>query len=278
MVLTRLSQHAVEKVWGRRDLPAPFSAGADTSEPIGEIHFEHPGGAHPALLVKYLFTSAKLSVQVHPGNAAARERGLPHGKDEAWYVLDAEPGAVIGIGLTRESDAGELRRAALDGSIEQLVDWRPVSKGDVYYAPAGTIHAIGAGLSVIEVQQNLDLTYRLYDYGRDRELQLDESLAVADPGPLPRDGGPRELGDGRTLLCAGRELCIEQWNGPGTWHVDEDRPLWLIPLQEGVAADGAELSPASVTMAEDPFDLSLRAGSTLLVGYPGERLLQPRRG
>ncbi|MCA1654671.1 MAG: class I mannose-6-phosphate isomerase, partial [Sphingomonadales bacterium] len=177
MTLTCLPQRPVAKVWGRRDLPAPFASVSASQEPIGELHFEQAGHA---LLVKYLFTATKLSIQVHPDGEAARRAGLPHGKDEAWYILAAEEGAVIGIGLQRSMSKDQLRASALDGSIEQMLDWRPVRAGDVLYAPAGTVHAIGAGISLIEVQQNLDVTYRLFDYGRDRPLQLDEALAVAD--------------------------------------------------------------------------------------------------
>src|SRR5205823_13170573 len=108
----------------------------------------------------------------------ARARGLPRGKSECWYILEAEPGAVLGLGLTREAAADELRAAALDGSIEELISWRPVRAGDFISVPPGTIHAIGAGISLLEIQQNADVTYRLYDYGRPRELHLDDGIAV----------------------------------------------------------------------------------------------------
>lgn len=179
----RLASRPVERIWGRRTLPPGFPAPEPGGEPIGEIWFEDPAGAEAELLVKYLFTSEKLSIQVHPDDAAAQARGYPRGKDEAWFIVDAEPGARIGLGLIHEVSKDALRAAALDGSIEQLLDWRPVEAGDIIYSPAGTIHAIGAGLSLIEIQQNLDLTYRFYDYGRPRALQLEEALAVADPRP-----------------------------------------------------------------------------------------------
>jgi mannose-6-phosphate isomerase len=81
-------------------------------------------------------------------------------------ILEAEPEARIGLGLCHEVSRDELRAAALDGSIEQLLDWHPAKAGDVFFSPAGTVHALGAGLTLVEIQQNLDLTYRLYDYGR----------------------------------------------------------------------------------------------------------------
>src|SRR3546814_17216030 len=101
---------------------------------------------------------------VHPNDAQARERGLPGGKEECWYILDAEPDAKLGIGLTRRLSGEELRAAALDGSIEQLMDWKAVNAGDFFFIPAGTVTDIGAGLKLVEVQQNFDVTSRLYDY------------------------------------------------------------------------------------------------------------------
>src|SRR6476661_6148361 len=152
----------VERIWGRHDLPAGFPTLGD-GVPVGEIWFEPPAGA--SLLVKYLFTAERLSIQVHPDDAAARAKGYPRGKDEAWYILDAAPDARIGLGLTHDVSRDALRAAALDGSIEALLDWRPVSPGETLYLPPGTIHAIGGGIALVEIQQHLDLTYRLYDYG-----------------------------------------------------------------------------------------------------------------
>ena len=208
MAANRLRAIPVERVWGRRDLPAGFpSARRATRRSAKSGSRRRP---RPPCCVKYLFTSERLSIQVHPDDDAARARGLPRGKDEAWFVLDAEPGAVIGLGLTREVSRDALRAAALDGSIEALLDWRPVAAGDIFYSPAGTIHAIGGGIALIEVQQNLDLTYRLYDYGRPRELHLDEALAVARRGPWsPLPEAANE--PGRRILAAGRAFALERW-------------------------------------------------------------------
>ncbi len=171
----------VPKPWGRASLPTPFQNGQ--SEPVGEIWFADEGAPPLPLLAKYLFTSAKLSVQVHPSDDEARARGLSGGKDECWLVIDAEPGAVLGIGTVRPLSGDELRAAALDGSIDALIDWKPAQRGDFFYIPTGTVHAIGAGVSLIEIQQEADFTYRLYDYGRPRELHLDDGVAVADARP-----------------------------------------------------------------------------------------------
>ena len=179
----RLPIREVEKPWGRDALPAPFVA--PEKKRIGEIWFEPPPQL-PQLLVKYIFTSEALSVQVHPSDAETLAKGLGRqGKEECWLILDAEPGAVLGIGFCERHDAASLREAALDGSIEQLMQWHEVRRGDFFYIPAGTVHAIGAGISLIEVQQNSDITYRLYDYGRPRELHLDEGIAVAHGVPYP---------------------------------------------------------------------------------------------
>ena len=171
----KLQRRYVEKPWGRTELPPMFDPPA--GERIGEVWFTD--GAELPLLAKYIFTSERLSVQVHPDDEQARARGLAQGKSECWYILDAEPGATLGLGLTREVGSDELRAAALDGSIEQLMDWRAVAAGDFFFVPSGTIHAIGAGISLLEFQQNADVTYRLYDYGRPRELHLDDGMAVA---------------------------------------------------------------------------------------------------
>jgi mannose-6-phosphate isomerase len=175
--MSRLAIRTVEKPWGREALPAPFVA--PEGQRIGEIWFQPPPEL-PQLLVKYIFTSEKLSVQVHPDDDQARAAGHGrNGKEECWLVIDAEPGATLGVGFREPLGRAAMRAAALDGSIEELLAWHPVAAGDFFYIPAGTVHAIGAGVSLIEVQQNADITYRLYDYGRPRELHLDAGVAVA---------------------------------------------------------------------------------------------------
>ena len=196
MPATLLATHRVEKPWGRRELRAPFRASPPGGEPVGEIWFQAPGDAAPDLLIKYLFTSEKLSVQAHA-------RGLPGAKDECWLILAAEPGPTIAPGTKAPVDRAELRAAALDGSIEELLDWKPVKAGDFFYVPSGTVHAIGAGLTLIEVQQNSETTYRLYDYGRPRELHLGDGIAVADPRPYTAYPSPGRVADGRGILVDG---------------------------------------------------------------------------
>ena len=264
MAVRRLPGRQVERVWGRRDLPHAFPAPAAQGDPIGEIWFEDEADA--PLLVKYLFTSERLSIQVHPGDTAACARGYRRGKDEAWYVLEAEPGATIGLGLTRRVSPEDLRAAALDGSIETLLDWRPVAAGDVFYSPAGTIHAIGAGLSLVEIQQNLDLTYRLYDYGRPRELHLDDAVAVADPAPFPAPPPPREAEPGRAILAGGRAFVLERWRGARRADLPEGSVL--VPLSTGGMLDGQPLESATVWAAQGAIQLD--GDVDLLAGIPSE--------
>src|SRR5688500_510842 len=131
MTITRLVARRIEKVWGQRHLPSAFGTVADDAEPVGEIHFEDPrGGGRPELLVKYLFTAERLSIQVHPDDAAAHALGHPCGKDEAWLVLAAEPDAEIAIGLRRAVNKEEMRAAAVDGRVEDLEDWHEEVEGD----------------------------------------------------------------------------------------------------------------------------------------------------
>jgi mannose-6-phosphate isomerase len=140
----QLPTRMVDKVWGRDVLPAPFAA--PPGERIGEIWFEPPPEV-PQVLVKYLFTSEKLSVQVHPSDATALAGEA--GKEECWLVLDAEPDARLAIGFEREVTPAEIGAAAKDGTIEALLTWHPAQPGDLFYLPAGTVHAIRA-LAVAE--------------------------------------------------------------------------------------------------------------------------------
>lgn len=181
MPIHRLVAHAVEKPWGRTDIPSHVAA--NDGSRIGEVWFSPEQGIDLPLLVKYIFTSEKLSVQAHPNDEQARQYGLAGGKSECWYVLDAAPDARLGIGLCQDLTAEELRAAALDGSIESLMEWKPVQPGSFYLIPAGTVHAIGGGVALVEIQQNNDVTYRLYDYGRPRELHLDQGVAVSVAEP-----------------------------------------------------------------------------------------------
>jgi mannose-6-phosphate isomerase len=157
---------------------------------IGEVWFK----ADLPLLVKFVFTAERLSVQVHPDDAFARVHENSRGKTEMWYILRADPGAQLAIGFRESISQERLRESALSGEIERLLNWIPVEAGDAFLIPAGTVHAIGGGLAICEIQQHSDVTYRLYDYGRPRELHLDKAIQVASTEvnriksvPLPID-------------------------------------------------------------------------------------------
>ncbi len=255
-----------ERVWGVERLPLWYAqpeAGKPVGEawltaeecvadaagkPLGELARRDPAGlASDAvgfpLLIKMLFPREKLSVQVHPNDAEAQSLGLPRGKTECWYIVAAEPGATVAVGLKEPQPPQQVRAAIADGSIERKLRHLPVKAGDMVYVPAGTIHAIGPGVTVLETQEYSDITYRLYDYGRPRELHLEQGLAVmrnsSDAGlvpPVPMPGfvrlvtSPYFMVD-RFTLDGEAEL-----GGTGTMQV-------LVALAEGCSV-GATRLPA----------------------------------
>lgn len=222
--------HLVEKVWGGRklkklfgkDLPDEGTWGeawevADLPEGqsiavlpggeevgLGELVDRHgadlvgtaaPGGRFP-LLVKLLDAAADLSVQVHPGLDDLETRPGAHSKDECWLILDADPDGSILHGFHADVTAEEFARAIDDERATELLERVNVAAGDIFRVPPGTIHAICAGVALLEIQQPSDTTYRVYDYGRPgldgnpRPLHLEDALDVADLGPsLPEDRG-----------------------------------------------------------------------------------------
>ncbi len=200
-----------ERIWGRSSLAPYFNSSSPDKEPIGEVWFtfrDNPtslGGtlgeilaAQPEvlgsavndqfpgvcpLLVKLIFTTERLSVQVHPDDEYAREHHNCLGKTEAWYVMEAPPTGEVAIGFKEALSPERFEASVHSGEIESLLEWRKVKQGDVVFTPAGTVHAIGAGLTICEIQENSDITYRLYDYGRPRELHLEHGIKVARLGP-----------------------------------------------------------------------------------------------
>jgi mannose-6-phosphate isomerase len=258
----KLTKHLVEKPWGRTGIPAAFGDMGDRR--IGEIWYESALGAPLPILVKWLFTSEKLSIQVHPNDAQARDRGLQSGKEECWFVVHAEPGAVLGIGTQQELSADALRAASLSGEIESLMDWKPVSAGDYYYIPAGTVHAIGAGITLVEVQQFADITYRLFDYGRPRELHLDDGVAVSVAAPY-RDSRSGRVAGGRQLV-----------DGPHfqLWYVDHQSQIdaldlagncWIVPLTGTVSVADEIAAVGECLVVDGPESVEISADATLLI-------------
>jgi len=172
---------------------------------VGEVWF--PAGD---LLVKFLFTSENLSVQVHPGDDYARENENSPGKTEMWYVLRAEPGAKVALGFRTPIEKAALPALALSGAVMDHLAWYEACPGDTFFIPAGVVHAIGAGLVLCEIQQNSDITYRIFDYGRSRELHLARALDVADCEC--REGRHRtaEFHAGRSLLAKCEHFATEK--------------------------------------------------------------------
>jgi mannose-6-phosphate isomerase len=252
----KLERRYIEKPWGRTDLPPMFDPPGH--ERIGEVWFV--GSGDLPLLAKYIFTSERLSIQVHPNDEQARARGLPRGKSECWYIIDAEPGSVLGLGITRTLSKEELRAAALDGSIEQLMDWRPVRAGDFIFVPPGTVHAIGGGISLLEFQQNADVTYRLYDYGRPRALHLDEGLTVATRGPF--EGTIRSLThEDEAALVRGPHFELVVTDADAL----TDKRRWIMPLDGEVrsGADSATAGECLLAEADEPINA---IGARMLIG------------
>ena len=130
------------------------------------------------LLLKFLFPYEKLSVQVHPDDQQARRVGQPWGKTECWYVAHAKPGAQIALGLKPGVTIAQLEQAIHEKCAEDLLNWLNVYTGDMIYVAGGTVHTLGPGSVIVETQQQSDTTYRLYDYGRPRELHLREGMAA----------------------------------------------------------------------------------------------------
>ena len=264
-----LETKTVEKPWGKDLLPAPFETPA--GQRIGEIWFVPPEEL-PQLLVKYIFTSEKLSVQVHPSDTQTEAAGLgKQGKEECWLVIDAEPGAALGVGFKEPIESEAMRQAALDGSIEDMLVWHPVKAGDFFYIPANTVHAIGGGCSIIEIQQNSDITYRLYDYGRPRELHLEEGIAVA-LGERHEERFRRRVGPGDAALVDGPYFRLDQVAGEPEAAVKArySRPLLVIPREGRVTVDGEAVRPGQCALAASLDAVGFDPQGICLIAQPSD--------
>lgn len=245
-----LEPRFVQRLWGREDLTPIFG-----SQPtrIGEVWFQ-ASPDHP-LLLKFLFTSQKLSVQVHPDDELAASLEGCRGKTEMWYVLDAEPGSQVALGLKDTLTADSLRQGLETPAGADLLNWIHVLPGDAFLIPAGTIHAIGAGMVICEIQQNSDVTYRLHDYGRGRELHLEKGLKAAD---LQLSGFRSKL----PIKCRYFET-EELWS-------DSEEPIelqadsFLIVLKgAGQFGDGLVLKPGVVIYADQATHQSVRPSAAI---------------
>ena len=170
-----------DKIWGYEEWIASVHPGGRQEEFYDEVGKDYP------LLVKIIEAKDSLSVQVHPDDQLARELEgeKERGKTECWYVLAAEEGAKLVYGLKGSYTTEELRQAIEEGRLEDYLNLASVKKGDFIFIPAGTVHAIGGGLRLLEVQQSCDITYRLYDWKRGRELHVEKSLQAIKNAPLP---------------------------------------------------------------------------------------------
>lgn len=203
------------------DGPSYVSGGEFDGQELAEVLKQHPEylGSHPAaqgglpVLIKFIDASRDLSVQVHPTDeyAALHEDGQ-RGKTEMWYVLDAKPGAGLVYGLNRGVGKDEIRHAIEAGTLERFLQRVPVKRDDVFFVEAGTIHALGAGALVAEIQESSNLTYRLFDYnrvdkdGKKRELHVEKALDVADLRGMAEPRQPMRVlkyrpGVASELLC-----------------------------------------------------------------------------
>src|SRR6478672_8238665 len=238
-----------ERVWGTRDL-TPFYSREITGAPIGEAwltgdnctvangplagrtlsalsqqfgkKFLGDAGGDAArfpLLIKFLFPTEKLSVQVHPDDEGAAKIGQPCGKTECWYVLRADLGAQVGLGLSPGVTREQLERAIKETRAEKLLNWIDLHTDDLIYVDAGTVHAIGPGSVIVETQQNSDTTYRLYDYGRPRELHVEKGLAATKEKTNAGKIAPQALSNGDLQLVASPCFTIEKW------HLEKPRDL-----------------------------------------------------
>jgi mannose-6-phosphate isomerase len=234
----RIEPQYVGRVWGFEDL-RPWYDHASNGEPVGEVWLTgdeckvatglHTGttlgsmfiempeillgtaAAAPQspLLIKMLFAKEKLSVQVHPDDKMARKYGEPRGKTECWYALAAEPGTVVAAGLKPSVTLEQVEAEIHAGTLEQSLNMMEVRAGDMIFMDAGTVHAVWPGAVLLETQQYSDLTYRIYDYGRPRELHIAKSLEAVRLKTRAGKVSPTVLSD-RTVLLDSEYFRLER--------------------------------------------------------------------
>jgi mannose-6-phosphate isomerase len=272
MAIELACTNVLRRPWGVLDL-MPWNRAPSDGLSAGEVWYERPGkpASAPSLLLKLLFTSQPLSIQVHPDDVHAQAMGLPNGKTEAWYVLSAAPGAKIALGLKQQVTTQQLRSAVHDGSIADLVVWRAVAVDDVISVPAGTIHAIGAGLVIAEVQQRSEATFRLFDYGRRRELHVERAIAVANTGRADIQLRPSRLTDERTLLVCNPHFVFERIELPpgSIWSLQAERETWLLALKGDARTGPSNIGKGDAIFAHsERVDVDAgKVGLTGLVAY-----------
>ena len=234
--------------------------------------------AESPLLIKIIFAEEKLSVQVHPDDAMAQRKGTPRGKTECWYALEARPGAEVACGLKSGATREAIEASLKDHTLEQWLDVLPVSAGEMIFVDAGTVHAIWPGAVLLETQQNSDVTYRLYDYGRPRPLHIAESLEAMRLTTHSGKVKPVALPDRELLVdCAYFRMEKIQFSGSMTsdrLSASDSAPALSYLFQTRgaahvVAQDGAEISwPVNTVLAvpalREPFTLHCEAETEMV--------------
>jgi mannose-6-phosphate isomerase len=257
-----------ERIWGRKSLAPYFTSSPDKErigevwftfkdnptslgKPLGELLTADPGVLGSAvndnfpnvcpLLVKLIFTTERLSVQVHPDDEYAHEHHNCLGKTEAWYVIEAQPEGEVAIGFKEPLTPERFQESIHSGEIESLLEWRKVKPGDVVFTPAGTVHAIGAGLTVCEIQENSDITYRLYDYRRPRELHLEHGIKVSRLEPHDCESEPIAITPWRDSLLHCDYFRIERLRPQAPLQISPSADFYLVLIclkGEGTFAGG----------------------------------------
>ncbi|GAB4515500.1 MAG: class I mannose-6-phosphate isomerase [Anaerolineae bacterium] len=281
------------RIWGGRKLHDVLGKPQPTNEPYGESWELHDTsvivngtlagrtvgdvlkdmghdlvGMHndPAegfpLLAKFLDAAQWLSIQVHPNDAQAAElEGEPRGKTEAWIILDAEPGAKLIIGVQPGTDREAMAEAIRENRLEALMVEAEVKAGDVLYIPAGTVHALGPGLLIYEIQQSSDLTYRLYDFGRigldgrPRQLHIEKGVQVSNVGALPPITHPGDDSDAAVTMVEGEyfKTVLHRVSAPVTLST-EGRTFHALTCIQG-----------AVEVAAGDEQITLEKGRTALI-------------
>jgi mannose-6-phosphate isomerase len=233
------------------------------------------------ILTKLLFVSETLSVQVHPGDEYALEREGGPGKTEMWYVTAAEPSAAVCLGLTEPLGRERMIQAAESGEIERYLNWTPVEAGDVIFVPPGLLHTVGAGVTICEIQQNSDLTYRFFDFnrvgsdGQPRPLHIRQAAEVTShdskPGPTPKIALPHARAQ-RELLAACRYFAAERlaWDVEWVKRPDRERFEILIVLEGEGEIAGQRYKPGEAYLIPahgEAFAITPRSRSMAVLAY-----------
>jgi mannose-6-phosphate isomerase len=249
---------------------------------VGSRSFARYGATFP-LLAKFIDAADHLSIQVHPDDVYAHTVEAAtgfHGKTEAWYILRAAPGAELFHGMAAPTDRATFERAIHDGSVLDLLRRVAVAPGDTIFVPAGTVHAINAGIMLFEIQQTSDLTYRVYDYdrrdaqGNPRELHVQKSLDVIDyAATFPAHTAPKPLGEGRTLLVECPYFRMQRWDLPAPVAAATDPATFVIlTIVDGAARLTTSHGEFHLTRGESAI-LPASMGSYTLAAHPAATLL-----